>query len=32
VLSYLNGEVTGERAGHFVARGAASKGDAEGAF
>jgi N-acyl-D-aspartate/D-glutamate deacylase len=32
VLSYRDGAVTGERAGHFVARGAASKGDAHGAF
>jgi N-acyl-D-aspartate/D-glutamate deacylase len=32
VLSYRDGAVTGERAGHFVARGAPSKGDAHGAF
>jgi N-acyl-D-aspartate/D-glutamate deacylase len=32
VLSYRNGQPTGERAGHFVARGAQSKGDAQGVF
>ncbi|WP_206997360.1 N-acyl-D-amino-acid deacylase family protein [Trinickia mobilis] len=31
-LSYRDGQATGERAGHFVARGAQSKGDAHGAF
>jgi N-acyl-D-aspartate/D-glutamate deacylase len=32
VLSYRDGQPTGERAGHFVARGAASRGDGHGAF
>jgi N-acyl-D-aspartate/D-glutamate deacylase len=32
VLSYRDGQPTGERAGHFVARGEASKADAHGAF
>ncbi|HEY2000333.1 D-aminoacylase [Paraburkholderia sp.] len=32
VLSYRDGQPTGERAGHFVARGAASRVDAQGAF
>jgi N-acyl-D-aspartate/D-glutamate deacylase len=32
VLSYRDGQPTGERAGHFVARGAASVVDAQGAF
>jgi N-acyl-D-aspartate/D-glutamate deacylase len=32
VLSYRDGEPTDERAGHFVARGAPSRGDDHGAF
>ncbi|WP_118180888.1 N-acyl-D-amino-acid deacylase family protein [Paraburkholderia phosphatilytica] len=32
VLSYRDGATTGDRAGHFVARGARSQGDAHGAF
>jgi N-acyl-D-aspartate/D-glutamate deacylase len=32
VLSYRDGQPTGERAGHFVARGAASQVDAQGVF
>jgi N-acyl-D-amino-acid deacylase len=32
VLSYRERAVTGERAGHFVARGAGSRLDAHGAF
>jgi N-acyl-D-aspartate/D-glutamate deacylase len=32
VLSYRDGQPTGERAGHFVARGAASQVDVQGVF
>jgi N-acyl-D-aspartate/D-glutamate deacylase len=32
MLSYRDGQPTGERAGHFVARGAASQADAQGVF